>query len=195
MADQYYDFMTPKFRLSYNNLLKADENDRYQMCMIFEEDESLSKVKELAEKLMNDKFGSKANWPKGFKKPWRQQAEKEDTDGFGETGLFMNASTYKKPSVVDGAVEDIIDPSDIYSGCYCHAKCQLKWFEAKDENGKIINKGIRVLFSHVQKLEDGEPLGYKQQDASEVFQPVKGVSSKKSASSAFDDDDDEDPLA
>lgn len=201
MADQYYDFMTPRFRLAFNNVLKADEDGKRSLCMLFENGETLDEIKALAAKLMTEKFGDKSKWPKGFKKPWREQSEKEgEYDGFEAGGLYMNASTYRDVQVVysDGETP-IIDAKDFYSGCYCYAKCQMKWFEAKDEKtGAVTNKGIRILFSHVMKDDDGEPLGFKEQDASEVFAPLaKKMNTKKSASSAFDDDDDaeDDPLS
>lgn len=201
-----YSTVTPEFRAAFVNLFEpkpADENgkEKYGLTMLFKDGEDLSEIKELGRQLMTDKFGADPKkWPKGWKKPWRDQAEKDHNsddatgktyDGFEAGNLFMNATSERKPEVVNEAVKPILNKADVYSGCYMRAHITLFWYEAKG------NKGIGVSLNTCQKVGDGEPLGGSAPPAASVFSPVK-LNTKKSAKSVMDDDadeDDEDPMA
>lgn len=202
-----YSTTTPKFRAAFVNLFTpkkkdkdadADAKDKYGLTMLFEEGEDLKEIKELGRQLMTEKFGADPKqWPKGWNKPWRDQAEKdkenEDAtstqyDGFVSGRLFMNASTEIQPEVVDHAVKPILNARDVYSGCYMIAHITLFWYEKKG------NKGIGVSLNTVQKVDDGEPLGGGVVKAASVFSPVK-LNTKKSSSAVMDEDDENDPMA
>ena len=71
--------------------------------------------------------------------------------------------------MVDKHLNDIIDPNEVYSGCYGRASIN---FYAFNSNG---NKGIACGLNNIQKLLDGEPLG--------------GRSSASSDFATFDDED------
>lgn len=203
-----YSTLTPKFRAAFVNIFepkkkgknsKPDAKDKYGLTMLFLEGEDLAEIKELGRQLMTDKFGPDSKkWPKGWKKPWRDQAEKdlenEDAsskqyDGFVSGRLFMNASTDRVPEVVDHNVKPIINAKDLYSGCYCIAHITLFWYD----NESI---GIGCSINTLQKVEDGDPLGGAPPKAASVFSPIK-LNTKKAASSVMDDDgeDDDDPMA
>lgn len=66
---------------------------------------------------------------------------------------FLNATTKRKPAVVDIKREEIIDPDEFYSGCYGRASLG---FYAYNFQG---TKGIAVGLNALQKIRDGEPLG------------------------------------
>lgn len=66
--------------------------------------------------------------------------------------LVMTASAKLQPSIVGLNMENIINPADVYSGCYIRANVN---FFAYSSNG---NKGIGCGLNAVQKIEDGEPL-------------------------------------
>lgn len=57
------------------------------------------------------------------------------------------------PFVVDGQVQKIIDPAQVYSGCYGNVNVS---FFAYANSGK---KGIGCGLNGIQKTRDGEPLG------------------------------------
>jgi hypothetical protein len=88
-----------------------------------------------------------------------------DGDGLKSTGdpygdeckghwvFNCSAKADRKPRVVDLNLQDIIDPSEIYSGMYGRVNVN---FYAYNFNGK---KGIGVGLNHVQKTRDGEALG------------------------------------
>ncbi len=85
-----------------------------------------------------------------------------DGDGYRQSGeafgeecrgcMVMTASAKNQPVIVDLNMQNIINPADIYSGCYIRANIN---FFAYNTNG---NKGIGCGLNAVQKIEDGEPL-------------------------------------
>ena len=84
---------------------------------------------------------------------------------------FVNANSTSAPGIVDAAKNQIIEKSEVYSGCYGRASISFYAFNA---NG---NKGIACGLNNLQKIRDGEPLG-----------------GKASAESDFATEDDEDFL-
>ena len=84
---------------------------------------------------------------------------------------FVNANSTTAPGVVDANRNEILDKSEVYSGCYGRASISFYAFNA---NG---NKGIACGLNNLQKIKDGEPLG-----------------GKASAESDFATEDDEDFL-
>lgn len=109
-----------------------------------------------------------------------------DGDGYRPSGepfgeecrghMVMTASS-KNPVVIVGLnMQNIINPAEIYSGCYIRASIS---FFAYNSNG---NKGIGCGLNAVQKIEDGEPLAMHI-SAEEAFgggnaygsMPVQGV--------------------
>ena len=68
---------------------------------------------------------------------------------------FVNANSTSAPGIVDAAKNQIIEKSEVYSGCYGRASISFYAFNA---NG---NKGIACGLNNLQKIRDGEPLGGK----------------------------------
>lgn len=66
---------------------------------------------------------------------------------------FVNANSATAPGVVDTNRNDILDRSEVYSGCYGRASISFYAFNA---NG---NRGIACGLNNLQKIKDGEPLG------------------------------------
>jgi len=66
---------------------------------------------------------------------------------------FMNVSSKTRPGVVDITKNEILDSSELYSGCYGRASIN---FFAYNTAG---NKGVSAGLNHVQKLADGDYLG------------------------------------
>lgn len=65
----------------------------------------------------------------------------------------ITVSSKQKPVVVDAAGNAILDPAEVYSGCYGRASIN---FYGYNRAGK---KGISAGLLAVQKLHDGEPFG------------------------------------
>jgi hypothetical protein len=65
----------------------------------------------------------------------------------------MNVSNKTKPGVVDAQVQPILDPTEVYSGCYARVSINAFPFNTSG------NRGVSFGLNHVQKLGEGEPLG------------------------------------
>ncbi len=65
----------------------------------------------------------------------------------------FTASNKNKPSIVDGNLQPIIDPTELYSGIIANVGITFFGYNAPQ------NKGIGVALDNVQKVADGEPLG------------------------------------
>ena len=95
------------------------------------------------------------------------------TDGqpYGEEckGCWVLSATSKlRPYVVDAQVQDILDPTQVYSGMYGNVSVN---FFPYNSNGK---KGIGCGLNGVQKVRDGEPLDGRV-TAEEMFQAVASL--------------------
>ena len=64
----------------------------------------------------------------------------------------MNASSRDQPIMRDGFNEPLLDPNEIYSGCYGRAIINFYGYNNR-------RKGVGCGLLGVQKLHDGEPLG------------------------------------
>ena len=66
---------------------------------------------------------------------------------------FVNANSATAPGVVDANRNEIMDKSEVYSGCYGRASINFYAFNATG------NRGIACGLNNLQKIRDGEPLG------------------------------------
>ena len=90
--------------------------------------------------------------PNNIHTPLRDADEEGRTDEAYEGMMFLNASSKRKPQIVDRHVEKILDEEEVYSGCYCNVTVN---FYAYVANG---NKGIAAGLNNIQKVRDGERL-------------------------------------
>lgn len=82
----------------------------------------------------------------------------------------LNCSSGKAVRVVDRRMQDIIDPTEVYSGMWIRADLLFKAYNTGT------NKGIACYINNAQKVKDDQPFG--------------GVSRAEDAFEALDDDDD-----
>ena len=163
--------VTGKVRFSYVNIFKArsfQQGEKYSICLLINKKDkaTLSKIKaaiEAAKKQgIADKWGGKL--PANLKLPLRDgDAERADEAEEYEGMFFLNANSNQKPGIVDADLNEVLDPTEVYSGCYGRASINFFPFNS---NG---NKGIAVGLNNVQKLEDGEPLGASRASAEDDF--------------------------
>ena len=185
--------LTPAFRVSYPNVFKAKRNDfsgndEFSVMALFDKGEDLSKLKEAAQKATTDKWGAdKSKWPTNLKIPFRDQAEKaKDVNGkrilpagHEEGAFFMNLKSNQRPGVVDQNVEDIIDESIFYAGCYARASVDAYAYDVKG------NRGVSFGLGNIQKVKEGEPLGNRSKPEQD-FAPVTVESSGSEATTSGD---------
>ena len=77
--------------------------------------------------------------------------------------FFLNANSTQKPGIVDRDLNEILDPDEVYSGCWGRASIN---FFPYNSNG---NKGVGVGLNNIQKLKDGERLGGARASAEDDF--------------------------
>ena len=68
---------------------------------------------------------------------------------------FINAKSINAPGIVDAECKPVTEHSEVYSGVYGRASISFYAFNSKG------NKGIACSLNNLQKIRDGEPLGFK----------------------------------
>lgn len=172
--------ITGKVRFSYVNIFKsrafqADQDAKFSICLLIpkEDKATLKKIKAAIDEAIQEGISSKWNGkkPANVKLPLRDgDEERADEAPEYEGMMFLNANSTQKPGIVDKDLNEILDPDEVYSGCWGRASINFYPFSV---NG---NKGIGVGLNNVQKLKDGEHLG----------------AARASAESDFDDDFEDD---
>lgn len=99
----------------------------------------------------------------GIKTPLHDGDKEKPDDEAYRNSYYIQASSLTRPGVVDANVQKIINPEEVYSGCY--ARLSLGFY-AYNVNG---NKGIGAGLNNVQKLRDGEHLGGTKSSPEEDF--------------------------
>lgn len=176
--------VTGKVRFSYVNIFKsrafqADQDAKFSICLLIpkEDKATLKKIRAAIDEAIQEGIGTKWNGkkPANIKLPLRD-GDEERADEAPEYAdmMFLNANSTQKPGIVDKNLNEILDPDEVYSGCWGRASINFYPFSV---NG---NKGIGVGLNNVQKLKDGERLGAARASAESDF------------GDDFDDGDDDD---
>jgi hypothetical protein len=152
--------VTGKVRFSYANVFEPQSvngsEPKYSVSLIIPKSDKktldkINKAIEVAKKEGVSKLGGKI--PANLKTPLRDgDLDRPDDEAYSNS-YFINANSKVKPGIVDKDLQAIMDPTELYSGCYGRASIV---FYAYNANG---NKGIAAGLQNLQKLEDGEPLG------------------------------------
>lgn len=164
--------ITPRFRVSFPSVFVAEsyEGDppRFAITMLFDKKEDLNQMKKACFNAAIEEFGSRNNFPKKLKLPFRNGDEKSDTEGY-ENVIFTTASckASKPPGIVDGNRRPIINEAELYAGCYARAELIAFYYDKKG------NEGISWSLCNVQKMGEGEPLSGRLA-AEDVFDNVDG---------------------
>lgn len=150
-------------RLSYAHLVEPyafneDQEPRYSASLLIDKDdkETLSKVKyaiQEAFKTGQDKKFWGKDKPARFHNPLRDGDEERPDDAAYAGKYYINAKNKYKPGIVDRRLQEIIDPSEIYSGMYANVSIAFFPFSRSG------NKGISASLQAVQKVADGDPFG------------------------------------
>lgn len=162
--------ITGKVRLSYVSILEpkamdADSKPKYSVSVIIPKSDKrtiqkILKAQEAAALAGKDKFGGKI--PKNLKTPLRDGDEEKDDEAY-EDCMFLNASSYRKPGVVDQNRDEIMDDDQVYSGVY--GRVDLNFY-AYSVSG---SKGIAAGLNNVQVYDEGESLGGTRTSAADAF--------------------------
>lgn len=152
---------TGKVRLSYAHLFEPTlapgaTVPKYSVSVIIPKSDTktLARIEtaiNAAKEQGKSKWGGKI--PPRLKTPLRDGDDERPDDPAYADSYFFNCSSNRPPAVVDRSLNPILDPYEVYSGCYARVNVN---FYAFDTSG---NRGIAAGLNSVQKWEDGEPLG------------------------------------
>lgn len=178
--------ITPKFRVSFPNVLKAkafkNQEPKFSITMLFDQKTDLKEVQRAYKNAGIERWGKdQSKWPK-FKNPtFRDGNEKQDLEGY-EDVTFCTASSKTKPGLINENHDEIITESEFYAGCY--AKAELIAFAYGDPK-EGIPYGIGFSLQNLKKVGDGKSFSGRR-DASEVFEKEAVDSDNKDN---YEDDD------
>mgnify|MGYP002578955310 CR=1 FL=1 len=181
--------ITGKVRFSYVNIFKsrafqAGQDAKYSVCLLIpkEDKATIKKIKAAIDAAAQDGISSKwgGKKPANLKLPLRDgDAERADEAPEYEGMYFLNCNSTQKPGIVDKDLNEILDPDEVYSGCWGRASINFFPFNT---NG---NKGIGVGLNNIQKLKDDDRLGAARASAeSDLAASVKLVSRLRSTRSS-----------
>lgn len=152
--------VTGMIRFSYANVFEArsmeeGQKPKFSTAILIDKKDKTTLAKiEKAIKAAIEK-GKEEKWkgkiPGNLKLPLRDGDEEKPDDPVYEGKMFLNASNYNKPGIVDENLNEILDKDEFYSGCYGRASINFYPYDN-------ISKGVAAGLNNVQKLKDGEPL-------------------------------------
>lgn len=159
---------TGKVRLSYANLFKPRAfaeggEEKYSVVLLIPKTDKaqVQKIKDEIDKTIRQ--GLKDKWdnsmPKRFWNPLQDGDEEKSLEHPEYKGMyFLNAKSDSAPVIVDRDRNEILDATEVYSGCY--ARASITFYPFGGKNAKTGgNSGIGVGLNGIQKLADGEALG------------------------------------
>ncbi len=165
--------ITGKVRFSYVNIFRSrsfreGQDAKYSICLLIPKEDKAGLAKltaamdEAVQEGVRSKWGGKM--PKNLHLPIRDgDVERADEAPEYEGMMFLNATSQTKPGIVDKDLNEILDPDEVYSGCWGRASIN---FFPYDSNG---NRGVGVGLNNVQKLKDGDRLGAARASAEDDF--------------------------
>lgn len=136
--------------------------NKYAITMLFPEGTDLTALKQLAAEAVKEKWPDESKRPKNLRSPFRDGND-VTWDGFADH-IFVRAASKFQPGVVDAKTTAIIDPSQIYGGCW--ARAQIHAY-AYDNMG---NQGVSFGLNNLQKIRDDDAFGGNR--AEDVFESV-----------------------
>jgi hypothetical protein len=175
--------VTGKSRFSFVSIFKPNDHGKYSITVLVPKTDTATvaalrkaidayKTSERAIKVWDGKFLA------SYKTPLRDGDTERDTDKSPEFKghYFFEAKSNPTdgkgnarpaPTVVDAKLLPIVDPAQVYSGCYGRVSLDLYPY-SKDGN-----KGMSFGLVNVQKLADGERLGSGASAATDDFTAVE----------------------
>lgn len=167
--------VTPVVRLSFPNLFKPRAvveggPPKYSATLLFDkkaqQEPGFKKLKQAVEDAIEAKWG--AERPKKLRLPFLTTEDFENIpDGYTDDMVIVRTSTTQQPGVVDRHREEIINPNDIYAGCYVKAAVHAFAWEHKTGG-----KGVSIGLDLIQFVKDGEAFT-KRVKAEDVFDDIE----------------------
>nr|DAW00959.1 MAG TPA: DNA helix destabilizing protein [Caudoviricetes sp.] len=154
--------ITGKVRFCYCNVFEPQamndgDTPKYNICILIPKSDTktldaIKKAIEAAKVAGKAKIADKnGKIPSTLKVPLRDGDEERSDDPAYNGMMFINASSTRKPAIVDKDLNPIMSQDEFYSGCYGRASINFYAFNVQ-------SKGIAAGLNNLQKLADGEPL-------------------------------------
>ena len=154
--------VTGKVRFCYTSVFEPtamNEGDakKYSVCILIPKSDTatldrINKAIEAAKVAGKAKLADKSGKiPSTIKLPLRDGDEERSDDPAFNNCYFINATSNRKPAIVDINLQPIMSQDEFYSGCYGRASINFYAFN-------VSSKGIAAGLNNLQKLEDGEML-------------------------------------
>lgn len=153
--------VTGKVRLSYVNVFAPKtfgdgQAAKYSVSVLIPktDDVTLDKIRKAINAAVKEGVQSKWNGkqPVGLHLPLRDGDEERPDDPAYKGMYFFNAMSSRKPGVVDPELNAIIEPDELYSGCYGRVSVNFYPYNVPG------NRGIAAGLNNIQKLADGKRL-------------------------------------
>jgi len=172
--------VTPKGLVCFPNVFTPQEfngKTKFNMTLVFDEGEDLSKIEKLIEEKGKEAFGK---WsPKTMVSALKDGDTKDEEKYPAFQGkMFISIASNYMPQLIDMAREPILDEGEFYAGCFARASITAYDWEYM---GK---KGVSLNLCNVQKMADGKAFGSSKKNAVDEFDAV--VSEDSPAGEDFD---------
>ena len=123
----------------------GDQEPKFSITMVFDEaaqkTKAYAEMREAVKQAAQEKFGADVNM-KALRLPVRDCAE-VDYNGFDiPNGKFVAFRTDTKPGIVDADFQDILDPSQVYSGALMRVSYTPYAYQ-HPQGGKGVSLGLR----------------------------------------------------
>ena len=165
--------VTGKVRFSYVNIFRSrsfgdGQDAKYSICLLIPKSDkaTVKKIRAAIDEAVQDGISSKWNGkkPANLKLPLRDGDEERAEEAPEYEGMFfLNANSTQKPGIVDKDLNEILDPDEVYSGCWGRASINFYAFNVN------VNRGVGVGLNNIQKLKDGDRLGGSRAKAEDDF--------------------------
>jgi hypothetical protein len=153
----------------------------YSVQMLFPKDTDISSLKKAVSATIRKKWGEdKAKWPKNMRLPFKDGNEKNLADY--KDKVVVEARSKMKPGIVDKNLQEIIEPSEAYSGCWMRATVTCFAYD------KAGNKGVSFGLQNLQKVKDDEAFSGKR-NAKDDFESIEELDDKDLDSEVDSEDD------
>lgn len=147
-------------RLSYAHLFTPTPNLngelKYSSAIIVpKKSNTVGIITEKMEELLNDPETKRVLGKGRLSRELLRDGDEEKPDDDAYTGCYFfnaNANPDHKPKVLDKDRQEIVDPDEVYSGCWAQAVISLYPYN------KGGNKGIGAGLLAIRKIKDGERL-------------------------------------
>lgn len=148
---------TGKCRINYPSLFTPREDlsgRRMYDCVLFfpKNSQTARKLREAWDKLASDPENKKI-FTGNAENPVKDGDEAADKYPEYAGQLYLRVKNSKRPLVLDADNVEIIDESEIYSGCYVQAVLSAFCYN------KAGHKGVSYWVQGVRKIADGDPIG------------------------------------